>query len=152
MLQKYLLFGLLFMSFFTNAQETNPNYDATLAKKLNADDYGMKSYVFVVLKTGTNTSSDKEFIASCFKSHMENIHKMVKENKLIVAGPMNKNDNNIRGIFILNVTSFEEANALLQRDKAIKENILAVELYNWYGSAALSEYLEVSDKIWKIKP
>ncbi len=26
------------------------------------------------------------------------------------------------------------------------------ELYNWYGSAALPEYLEASDRIWKINP
>ena len=152
MLYKKLFFAVLFLAFFTNAQNTNPNYDATLAEKLKADDYGMKSYVFVVLKTGSNTTTDKDFIASCFKSHMDNIHQMVKDKKLIVAGPMNKNEANIRGIFILDVATFDEANTLLQNDKAIKEQLLTVELYNWYGSAALSEYIEVSDKIWKIKP
>ena len=35
-------------------QKTNPNYDSTLAAKLGADDYGMKKYVFVILKTGSN--------------------------------------------------------------------------------------------------
>lgn len=28
---------------------SNPNYDEALAEKLGADDYGMKSYFFVVL-------------------------------------------------------------------------------------------------------
>ena len=36
------------------AQTTNPNYDEALAKKLGADDYGMKKYVLVILKTGEN--------------------------------------------------------------------------------------------------
>lgn len=144
----FILFGIT-TSF---AQDINPNYDVELAKKLNADDYGMKQYVFVILKTGTNTTSDKEFTSECFKSHMENIHNLVKDKKLIVAGPMFKNDNSIRGIFILDVKTFEEANLLLENDKAIKEKILVAELYNWYGSAALSEYLESSDKIWKINP
>ena len=28
------------------------NYDSVLAKKLQADEYGMKSYVFIILKKG----------------------------------------------------------------------------------------------------
>jgi len=34
------------------AQTNNPNYDKALADSLGADDYGMKSYVFVILKSG----------------------------------------------------------------------------------------------------
>ncbi len=148
----YILFVILFGISTSFAQDLNPKYDAELAKKLNADDYGMKQYVFVILKTGTNTTTDKEFTSECFTSHMANINKLVEEKKLIVAGPMFKNEDNIRGIFILDVKTFEEANLLLENDKAIKEEILKAELYNWYGSAALSEYLETSDKIWKINP
>src|SRR5690606_15713663 len=66
----------------------NPNYDEALAKKLGGDDYGMKSYFLVHLKTGPNTITDKEFINSCFKSHFENMEKMTSENKLVVAGPV----------------------------------------------------------------
>jgi hypothetical protein len=83
---------------------------------------------------------------------MENINLLVKEGKMIVAGPLNKNDKTYRGIFILNVTTFEEAESLLQRDSAIKEDLLDFELYKWYGSAALPKYLEFSDKIWKRNP
>lgn len=31
-----------------SAQTANPNYDEALAKKLGADDYGMKQYVLVI--------------------------------------------------------------------------------------------------------
>ena len=34
------------------ANISNPNYNKVLANKLNADDYGMKSYILVILKTG----------------------------------------------------------------------------------------------------
>jgi len=144
----------VFMLFAITAkgQTANPNYDSTLVKQLGADDYGMKSYILVILKTGSNKTIDKAVIDSCFTGHLENINRLVDEKKLIVAGPMGKNDNSYRGIFILNVTSIEEANILLQTDPAIKAEILEAELYNWYGSAALSEYLETADKIWKIKP
>lgn len=132
---------------------SNPNYDKALAGKLGADDYGMKSYFFVMLKTGTNTTADKELVNKSFKGHLDNINKLVEEKKLIVAGPFGKNEKNYRGIFILhNINSEEEAKALLQTDPAIKNGLLDYEIFTWYGSAALPEYLPLSDKIWKSKP
>jgi uncharacterized protein YciI len=141
---------VLILSFsFSFAQKTNPNYDPELATKLGADDYGMKSYVFVMLKSGKNQSTDKVLKDSCFVGHMNNINRLVENKKLIVAGPMEKNEKSYRGIFILDVDSLEEAKLLLETDPAIKAEFLEPELYKWYGSAALSEYLEASDKIWK---
>jgi uncharacterized protein YciI len=134
------------------AQNTNPNYDSALAQQLGADDYGMKSYVLAILKTGDNTTTDKEVIKTAFTGHMDNMERLVTEGKLLVAGPLGKNDKTYRGIFILNVPSLEEANALLATDPAIKEGLLSAEVYQWYGSAALASYLDVSDKIWKVKP
>ncbi len=131
-------------------QKTNPNYDSTLAAKLGADDYGMKNYVFVILKTGSSESTDKDFRDSCFTGHLKNIKRLVKDGKLILAGPIVKNERSYRGIFILDVPTLEEADILLETDPAINAKFLEPELYIWYGSAALSEYLEASDKVWKI--
>jgi uncharacterized protein YciI len=132
------------------SQKTNPNYDSNLATKLGADDYGMKKYILVILKTGSNVSDNKAFKDSCFSGHLNNINRLVKEKKLIVAGPMVKNEKSYRGIFILDVSTIEDANLLLETDPAIKAKFLEPELYEWYGSAALPEYLETSDKVWKI--
>ncbi|MFZ2322223.1 MAG: hypothetical protein WAV89_00860 [Ignavibacteriaceae bacterium] len=132
---------------------SNPNYDKTLAEKLGGDDYGMKSYFLVILKTGTNTTTDKELIAESFRGHMDNINRLVEVGKLVVAGPLGKNENNYRGIFILNnIKSMEEAKELLQTDLAIKNGLLDYEIFTWYGSAALLEYLPFSEKITKTKP
>ncbi|MFT7031315.1 MAG: hypothetical protein ACI83W_001505 [Marinoscillum sp.] len=38
----------------------------------------MKAYVLVLLKTGSNTSTDKPARSSAFTGHMENIGKMVE--------------------------------------------------------------------------
>ncbi len=150
---KYHLIIVAFFVFvqFSPAQTVNPDYDSTLAKKLGADEYGMKGYVFAILKTGSNTTTDKAFIDSCFSGHMANIMRLVNEGKLLVAGPMGKNDNAYRGIFILNVKTIEEAEQLVQTDPAINSKLLDVDLYSWYGSAALSEYLESALKIGKYK-
>ncbi len=131
----------------------NPNYDKTLADKLGGDDYGMKRYFLVILKTGPNTSADKELTSDSFRGHMENIHRLVEEGKLIVAGPLAENESNYRGIFILNnLNSIEEATEILQTDRAIKNGLLDYDIFTWYGSAALPEYLPFNDKIWKSKP
>jgi uncharacterized protein len=148
----FILTATLLLFINATGQIANPNYDSALASQLGADDYGMKGYVLVILKTGSNTTSDQAIIDSCFAGHLKNINRLVDMGKLVVAGPLGKNDKSYRGIFILNVTEFEEANALLQTDPAIKEKLLEAELYRWYGSAALPVYLGADDKIWKEKP
>jgi uncharacterized protein YciI len=147
----YVLLSMVILSSVVFSQTLNPDYDSTLAKKFGADDYGMKSYVFAILKTGSNTTTDNAFIDSCFSGHMANIVRLVNEGKLIVAGPLGKNDNTYRGIFIFNVATIEEAEELVQTDPAINSGLLHADLYRWYGSAALPEYLEASQKIGKYK-
>ena len=151
---KFILLILLsvFVSYSIFSQTINPDYDSTLAQKFGADDYGMKGYIFAILKTGRNTTTDKAVIDSCFRGHLDNISRLVNERKMIVAGPLGKNDNSYRGIFIFNVKTIEEAKELVQTDPAINSGLLDVDLYNWYGSAALPVYLETSDKIWKLNP
>ncbi|MBK6949065.1 MAG: hypothetical protein IPH16_14310 [Haliscomenobacter sp.] len=137
---------------FAFGQTTNPQLDTTLAKKLGADDYGMKMYVFVILKTGDNKTTDKPFVDSCFAGHFANMERLVETKQLVLAGPFGKNNDDFRGLFILNVPSIAEAGKLLETDPEIKATLLRAELYPWYGSAAISEYLNAHNKIWKIKP
>ncbi|RZL35825.1 MAG: hypothetical protein EOO96_08280 [Pedobacter sp.] len=148
---KKLVFLLFCVTTFihANAQKPNPNYDSELAKKYEADDYGMKKYILVMLKTGSNTTATKAENDTAFAGHMANMGKLVKENKLIVAGPLGKNDKNYRGIFILNVKTIDEAKQILATDPAVKANLLDADLFNWYGSAALAEYLPASKKVGK---
>lgn len=142
MIQHGLIVAATLCAITLHAQNNNPKYDSTLAKQLGADENGMKKYVLVMLKTGPNNTTDKDFIAQQFSGHMENIDRLVKEKKLVVAGPLGKNDKTYRGIFILdNVAGIEEAREILQTDPAIKSGLLEPELYNWYGSAALPVYL-----------
>lgn len=147
----FSLLLFLVISTATSAQSQNPNYDSTLSVKLGSDDYGMKRYTLVILKTGSNKRDDKAFVDSCFQGHMNNIEKMVSDGKLVVAGPLMKNDMSYRGIFILNTTDREEVDILLNRDPAIRERLLEPEIFGWYGSAALPIYLEDADKVWKVR-
>jgi uncharacterized protein len=137
---------ILFMHVQTNAQ-TPANYDSVLAKKLHADAYGMKKYILVILKTGPVTFSDKTKSDSIFNGHMQNIQRLALQNKLILAGPLGKNDKNYEGIFVLNTESLKEAEKMLETDPAVHARVLAPELYLWYGSAAIQEIPGMHEKI-----
>ncbi len=145
-------FLLCFLALAANAQQTNPNYDAALAQQLQADVYGMKMYVLAILKTGDVEIEDKAIRDSLFAGHMQNIRQLVDDGKMIVAGPLMKNDKAYRGLFILNVASIDEADSLVNTDPAIRSRLLLADLYQWYGSAALPLYLDASDQIWLKQP
>ena len=144
-----LIILLLLFPALLRAQSTNPDYDEELARKLGADEYGMKQYVLVMLKTGTNQTTDKVVLDSLFSGHMKNIRRLVDEGKLIVAGPLGKNEKTYRGIFIFDVKTLDEARELLQTDPAVSSKVLDADLFEWYGSAALPEYLPYSEKVSK---
>jgi uncharacterized protein YciI len=134
------------------AQNQNVEYDAALALKLGADDYGMKSYMLVILKTGPVQVEDRTVRDSLFAGHLQNIGRLADEGKLVLAGPLGSNPSSFRGIFILDVKTREEAEELLQTDPVIKEGLLDADIFPWYGSAALPEYLKVHRKIEKMRP
>ena len=150
-MKKILLLACIILSITSVFSQENIEYNATLAKDLGADDYGMKTYVFCILKTGTNTTATAEEKQKHFEGHMTNINRLAKENKLVVAGPFMKNDKNYRGIFIFNCSTLEEAKALVDSDPAVAAKIFEAELTLWYGSAALMMVSENHNKIAKTK-
>ncbi len=152
-MKKAFTFLLIFIFSFSllNAQTSDEKYDPVLANKLHADDYGMKNYILVLLKTGGNTSVTKVAEDSIFHGHLNNIGRLARNGDLVLAGPFGTNDNNYRGLFVLNVSTFEEAKKLLNTDPAIQAKLLEPEMYLWYGSASLQEILPIHDKIQKLK-
>jgi hypothetical protein len=149
---KRLLITLLLFTFYLtsiHAQGVKENYDSILAKKLNADDYGMKNYVLVLLKPGSNTSVDKVTEDSLFHGHLNNITRLAGKGDLVLAGPFGEN-NMYRGLFILNVANFDGAKKLLETDPAIKAKLLEPEMYLWYGTAVLQEMFSLHRKIQKL--
>lgn len=150
---KNILYTLLLCCGVTaNAQTDNLNpYDEKLAKELGADEYGMKQYIFCILKTGANTTATPDEKKKYFEGHMANINKLAEEGKLVVAGPFMKNDRNYRGIFIFNCTTIEEAQKLVETDPAVKAKLFEVELTPWYSSAALMQVGKNHDKVAKTK-
>lgn len=133
------------------AQSSNPKYDKALADSLGADDYGMKMYTLVILKTGPANITEKKTLDSIFSGHMENINRLVKTGQMVVAGPFAKNDKSYRGIFILNVKTIEEARKLVDTDPVIKTGVMEADVFQWYGSAALPLYIKEYEKVERVK-
>lgn len=150
---KYILTGL-FIFLLTSCQTTSPTtlYDAKLASELGADEYGMKKYWMVFLKTGNNGNTDPTFLRNAMRSHMNNIHAMSAAGILVAAGPYEKNDENYRGVFIFERIEETDLRAWLQKDEAIATEVFTYEILGWYGSAALPKYLDYHKQIEKTKP
>lgn len=150
-MKKLLLPGLLIAvsSFSFKAEAQSAEYDSVLAKKLKADEYGMKSYILVMLKTGSVAVENKAERDSIFRGHMTNMDKLAAENKLVVAGPIGKNDKTYRGLFVFNTENIDEARQWLATDPAVQAMVLDAELYPFYCSAALQEVGPLHNKVQK---
>ena len=114
-----------------------PQYNAKLAQQLGADEYGMKMYVMAFLKKGPNRNQSAEEAQALQQAHMQNIQRMAKSGELVLAGPFGANDHGMQGIYIFNVSTTAEAEALTATDPAIKAGRMLMELIHWYGSAAI---------------
>ncbi|HLA94935.1 MAG TPA: YciI family protein [Pyrinomonadaceae bacterium] len=137
---------------FAQITETpKPTYDAELAKKLGADELGMRQYVMCFLKTGPLKVEDKAKQGELMKGHFGMINRLAKEGKLILAGPF-MDGGELRGIYLFNVKTTDEAKALTETDPSIKEGYFKVEFVKWYGSAALMEVNSTHTKIAKKNP
>ncbi|MGV3630198.1 MAG: YciI family protein [Bacteroidota bacterium] len=145
-MKKTILLAALTLTFGAFSQESP--YDAEMAKKVKADEYGMKQYYMVYLKAGQKRDQDSATAAAIQRGHMDNINKLADAGKLIVAGPfLDKGE--VRGIFILDAASLEEAMQLTQTDPAVQSGRLIMEVHPWYGSAALMMIPELHKKVAK---
>lgn len=146
---KSVLLSILLIFGFGWSAFCQDQYDEDLAKKLGADDYGMRKYVMAFLLRGDRvneyTSEQRTEIQT---EHMANIGKMAEMGKLIVAGPFMGNDD-LQGIYIFEVQTLEEAKELTETDPAIKAGVLKMDLKEWYGSAAMMMMPEIYPKVTK---
>jgi len=130
--------------------ESDSKFDAELAKELGADDYGMKSYVFCVLKTGKAKIEDADKLKEIFRGHFSNMNTLAEEKKLVAAGPFIEGEPK-RGMYIFNVATIEEATKLVKTDPAVEAGVFEFELTKLYCSAALMKINEIHETIQKTK-
>ena len=108
----------------------------------------MRKYVFAYLKEGPNRDQDSLQAAQLQRAHMDNIVRLAKDGKLVLAGPFMDN-HEVKGIYVFAVETIEEARALTNTDPAIQAGRLEMELHPWYGSAGLMMVHELHTQITK---
>ncbi|MCV2357480.1 hypothetical protein LNV08_00665 [Paucibacter sp. TC2R-5] len=123
-------------------------YDAELAQAVGADEYGMRRYVLVILKTGPTPMPAGEARSAMFKGHFANINRLAAEGKLALAGPLDGVDG-WRGLFVLAVSDIEEAKLLTGTDPVISSGEMVAEYHKYYGSAALMLVNDAHKKVTK---
>ena len=102
------------------------------ARAAEMDTSHMGTVYLVLLKKGPAWSAEKTPESKAIQEgHLANIGRLWKEGKLAVAGPLGDNGD-IRGIFIFQVATLEEAKALTDSDPAIKAGRLVAEIHPWW--------------------
>ena len=138
---------LLSISAFASEAPAPPVRDVELAKRLGADERGMRQYVLVILKTGPKRVPDGDARKAMFAGHFANIQRLAKEGKLALAGPFSDDADGWRGLFVFAVSDIEEAKRLTATDPVIVNGEMVAEYHYWYGSAATMMIPELHAKI-----
>jgi uncharacterized protein len=102
-------------------------------EKAPEPEFKLKQYFLVLLKRGPNKDLDSLQRQEVQKGHMAHINKMAEDKKLVMAGPFG-DDTDLRGIFIFDVPTMEDAVALTEADPAVKAGRLIMEIHPWYAS------------------
>lgn len=140
--------ALLCCAFPSVAQEPPAaSFDPALAKRLGADEHGMRRYVLVVLKSGPKRVPEGEQRKAMFAGHFANMERLSKEGKLVLAGPFLDDPTGWRGLFVFAVSDVEEAKRLVATDPVIVQGEMVAEYHPWYSSAAVVQVPQVHDAL-----
>jgi uncharacterized protein len=77
----------------------------------------LKEYYFVLLHKGPHRDQDSASTAEIQRAHLDNIGRLMREGKMVVAGPF-LDDGDLRGVFIFDAATREEVEKILQTDAA----------------------------------
>lgn len=87
-------------------------------------------YLGLIVKGPKWTKEKSPALTQMMEGHMANINAMAATGKLIAAGPV-VDDGTLRGIFIFDAQSADEARALAEKDPAIASGHFALEIHPW---------------------
>ena len=98
----------------------------------------MKTYFLGLIRKGPAWTPDETpEVRALQEGHMANIRRLGAEGKLVLAGPF-LDGGDLRGLFLFEVATLEEAKALCETDPAVKAGRLVVEVHPWLGPEGLT--------------
>ena len=73
--------------------------------------------------------------------------RLAKAGKLVLAGPIEKDADGWRGMFVFAVDDVDEARQLTSADPVIVNGEMVAEFHRWYGSAAAMMLPDIHEKL-----
>jgi len=103
----------------------------------SAAEYEMTTYYMALLYRGPKwTAEETAETKQIQQGHMDNIVRMAGSGKLVLAGPFT-DGGDLRGVFVFQSVSREEAEQLCANDPAVKAGRLRIELHPWYSAKGI---------------
>lgn len=113
------------------------SYRCLEAEQKEAEGYEMTTYYVAFLYRGPKwTPEETEEVKRIQEGHMANIRKMAADGKLVLAGPFSDNGK-LRGMFVFQVGSMDEAKALADGDPAVQAGRLVAEIHPWFAAKGI---------------
>ena len=97
--------------------------------------YEMGTFYLCLLVKPANFSPSQAS-QQLFQSHFNHVKGLLASGKAAIAGPFG-DDTRIAGLFVLNVSSPEEARALEEADPLVKEGGFSVEVLKWWAAKGI---------------
>lgn len=131
---KNLLFICALLTSLLVFADSEKKSDNKAAKSSSAQESVNKSkpvgYVVALVKRGSNWEQDSSRAFQLQEKHLLFLAELQKENKLLASGPLTTSPD-ARGLYIFNVETISEAEALVSKDEAIKAGWIKMEFHNW---------------------
>ncbi len=90
----------------------------------------MKVHQLVLLRRGPHAGQAEAEAQRIQADHLQHIKRMMDERKMLAAGPFT-DDGELRGVFVFDTESADEAKAWAAADPAVKAGRLTVEIHPW---------------------
>lgn len=127
-MRKIILLLLLVIPFVVNAQSpTAPPTPPTA--EASADE--VKTYYVVLYKKGPKRDQPKAEAEAIQKDHLEHLRRLIEMGILSIAGPMEDDADDVRGMLIFNSDSADQIKNLVNEDPAVQAGRLIFETHKW---------------------
>lgn len=92
----------------------------------------LEFFYLVLLKAGPKKDDiPQDKLMEIQHAHLGHIQHLAKQGKLIIAGPFMDAPDELRGLFVLQADSLEEAQALTDADPAVQAGRLSMQVIQW---------------------